>query len=379
MSTDHSRIKRFKWDSEELAKAEFAEWNHQLLELLSVEGIIYCLDADNIEAYRPIHPGPQPAPTAAVEARREWQKAFVAHHDQQLKFLKDFDKAIGLLRATLSFTSKAAADLEVAVTTRPADVPQDQWNSERKFRAAYAKLSSTYAPKSSTDVTALRRELQELNDDAGFYKYAADFTRIHLQLIQADNQGPSVAELRDFCRKSIRNPDVVKRISNLFPFGITQDQMPTQERIFNEIRAYLMFCGEAADPYKLAYSSPGKPAITSPTAAAAGTDRNPPVRCTRCWGHGHRYNLPCKAFKCTQCNTKLTSSDFFCPNYANHTEKGTNWAPRHLVNPKTPPSGANAQPVTPSPSSDTVKQARKALKVALKAEREAKRQKTTGK
>jgi len=369
-----SEIIKYRWDNEEAAKLQFPKFQHEFIAQLSSQGIAYTLSEATSAMYRPIEPGPEPA---EAEDRREWNKSKVIYHQERAKFMKDFDKALGYMRASFEYATKASADLETALIAPDNVQPQD-WTPELQFRAAYNKICTAYAPSSSTDVNTLKRELQALNDDGGFYSYAAEFTRIKLQLSKVQ-ACPTAGELRDMVRKGIRNADIRKVIQRLFPFNALPEELPSQERIFEEIRGYLSFLDDI-DPYKLINTSPnGKPV----TQQALNTGLKPnkhPVRCTKCWRANHKYDV-CKQDTCSQCNYRFKDTDLFCPHYKTHQERGTDWAPNHLIKqssstPSTPQGGAIPNPqVTPSPP-DAVKAARKALKVAI---RESKRLKTDNK
>ena len=53
------------------------------------------------------------------------------------------------------------------------------------------------------------------------------------------------------------------------------------------------------------------------------------IRCTRCWRYGHTWK-ECTANTCSACG-KLFNEAKFCSGWENHQDKGTRWAPTHLI------------------------------------------------
>lgn len=362
MSTDfdESKMKAFNWNSEQSAKAEYPDWFNQLTCNLSLKGIVYCLNQHSTNRYRPLEIGPQPMQAAQLA---EWRKRQQAYQSSMIKFHTAFDMAIGLLRRSLKYPSKAATDIEEALNV-PQNIDPQEWSPELQFRAAMEVLKK-YAPRDATDVSEIRSLLQNLSDtnEGGFHTYATEFVKL-LQQLKSANAVPTATELSEWVKKSLKNEDVKRHLSATV---LRTLEPATYETIFDEVRLYLKNMGDA-DPYKSAKGGPvSKPMV------AAGTFIE--KRCTRCWRNGHSWNQ-CTAKTCSSCSKPLEGK--FCGNYANHTVPGTNWAPKFLTTPKspTPSIPTDPNPVTPSPSNvtqDDIKKARKALQVMIKT---AKRQKT---
>jgi hypothetical protein len=369
-------FKEFNWNNETAAKGEFHEWNALLTRNLSIKGIVYCLTEDQTSLYRPIDPGPEPS--SSVD-RREWLKFMNSYHVEMRKFHANFDTAIGMLRATLKYGSKAAADVEAAllppspflqvIDPQAPAPPVEPWTPERAFRAAYSKLTSAYAPRDSTDVSTIRRNLQDLSDTSsgGFHPYASEFVRLHLQLVNA-NATPTPTELAEWVKHGIRNEDIKRLLASTI---LITNPDATYEVIFSTVRTYLKNLGDI-DPYKSAIASPtSKPLVT--LAAAVVTPPRPgsgpqAPRCTKCWRTGHKFN-DCVARTCSICKTSIEGLDY-CPKYKSHQERGTNFVPQFLLA-KQHPASDTTVPV-PTTETLTVKQARKALQVALAASKKQK-------
>ena len=476
---DSTTIKEFEWMSEQEAKPEYTEWKALLTKHLGLKGIAYVLTQADTTRYRPHSPGDEPANAAD---RREWLKLEASYRKELRNFHAAFDQAIGVLRASLKYGSKAYNDVEAALSTITQGILEEDWTPELRFRAAYTMLNERYCPKDSTDVNTLRRAIQEITDvnSGGFNKYSAEFTRIHLirkelrnfhaafdqaigvlraslkygskayndveaalstitqgileedwtpelrfraaytmlnerycpkdstdvntlrraiQEITDVNSGgfnkysaeftrihlilkdtpfpPTATELAEWARKSILNMEVKKHLTAT----VFRDLVPpTYEVIFQEVRTFLKNMGEECDPYCTTKSSPtSKPLV----AARIDLDKSKPVTCTRCWRQGHNWR-DCKAKTCSSCG-KAIDGQKICPNWMNHTVSGTNWAPKHLAKPPlSSPTAPTApqipiQAVTPSPTgnsiSDEIKRTRKALSALI---RQAKKQKTDG-
>lgn len=372
---DSTTIKEFEWMSEQEAKPEYTEWKALLTKHLGLKGIAYVLTQADTTRYRPHSPGDEPANAAD---RREWLKLEASYRKELRNFHAAFDQAIGVLRASLKYGSKAYNDVEAALSTITQGILEEDWTPELRFRAAYTMLNERYCPKDSTDVNTLRRAIQEITDvnSGGFNKYSAEFTRIHL-ILKDTPFPPTATELAEWARKSILNMEVKKHLTAT----VFRDLVPpTYEVIFQEVRTFLKNMGEECDPYCTTKSSPtSKPLV----AARIDLDKSKPVTCTRCWRQGHNWR-DCKAKTCSSCG-KAIDGQKICPNWMNHTVSGTNWAPKHLAKPPlSSPTAPTApqipiQAVTPSPTgnsiSDEIKRTRKALSALI---RQAKKQKTDG-
>jgi hypothetical protein len=373
--TDSTTIKEFNWNSEQAAKSEFPEWSSLFTRNLSLKGIVYTLTETHTNIYRPLSPGPEPVNAAD---RREWVKLAATYATELRKFHSAFDQAIGVLRASFKYGSKASADVEAALLNPPQGIQAEDWTPEVRFRTAFSMLTHRYCPRDSTDVSTLRRSIQELTDinSGGFHAYASEFTKLHLQLRTA-NAEPTPTELTEWVKKGIENQEVRRHLAATILRGPVQ---PTFEEIFTEVRTFLKNMGDDCDPYRTSKSGP-----TSKPLVAARIDIEP-IKCTRCWRQGHLWKK-CTAKTCFACG-KLIEGEKFCSNYANHTVPGTNWAPKHLLKPSaSSPAKASSVPVTPQPHiqavtpsptgsvADEIKRTRKALSALLK---QSKKQKTDG-
>jgi len=366
--------------SEQEAKPEYSEWKALLTKHLGLKGIAYVLTQADTTRYRPQSPGDEPANAAD---RREWLKLEASYRKELRNFHAAFDQAIGVLRASFKYGSKAYNDVEASLSTITQGIFEADWTPELRFRAAYTMLNERYCPRDSTDVNTLRRTIQEITDinSGGFNKYSAEFTRIHL-ILKDTPFPPTSTELAEWARKSILNMEVKKHLTTTV---LRDPNSPTYEIIFQEVRTFLKNMGDECDPYCTTKSGPtSKPLVAARIDIEPTSPNTPkPTKCTRCWRQGHHWK-DCRAQTCSSCGKSIVGQKI-CPNWMNHTMPGTNWAPKHLAKPV--PSSPSVsmtsqlptQAVTPShtgnPVSDEIKRTRKALNTLIK---QAKKQKTDG-
>ena len=370
-------IKQFSWHSDKLAKGkEYHEFNALFVRQLGSKGITYCLSEEDTALYRPVAPANVGTPTDRKKMRQ-------THQEAMRRFYSHFDSALGVLRLFFKIDTYAASEIDKAAITVPAGVQPQDWTPDRRFRAAYDRIVTTFAPQDSTDVNHLRREIQELTDVScgGFDEYISEFQRLHLALIKA-NAPPTITEAREWVMKSVENIHIKTFLASSV---LLINPEVTYEQIFTAVRTHLKLLGNF-DPYKSMHSSP----VNKPTAAAMVTNektrltRLHPIdtpRCTRCWRQGHLWKK-CTAYKCSVCNQPFNGSKF-CTNYMNHAEAGTKWVAPHLLNSmggqvNTPPTLNNnndtpGNSVTPSPN-QSFKAAKRALRVAYQNLHEAKKQ-----
>ena len=344
-----------------------------MLRHLGLKGITYCLNSDDTNFYRPI---PPPANITAAERG----KLIQGYQEALRKFYGNFDTALGILRSSFVYNTYAYSLIEKALN-KPQDVDEQDWTPDKRFKAAYDKLVTTFAPQDSTDVNQLRRQIQEITDVnlGGFDEYVSEFNRLHLALIKAQAT-PTDTEAREWVMKGLENLTVKSFIvTNIL---LTNPQA-TFTHIFESTRRYLKYMGDN-DPYKTIVAQPsGKPIVTA-LAASIGVNR-----CTRCWRPNHKW-MQCTAKSCGVCNQAFNEGKY-CLDYLNHIEPATRWAPPHLLKeavklstgmaPNTNVSGvATTSPLMVTPTApnpvtpdSNLKQAKRALSAAFKDLREAKR------
>lgn len=367
MSRQQSKI--YDWSNETTSKDQYHEFFAHLRQTLGVEGCAYVLDATSVARNKPISPGPQ-SETFTPSALREWQKLAQTFYSDQKRFYGDFDKAIGILQSMFAYGSKVRHDIDDALDTIPPPIPPatvyppDQWTPDLKFFAALLKLKSSYAPSSVTDTTAIRRKMQELSDKTiGFHDYSQTFTRL---LVELKSAGAAVEEreLREWVKKGITNPQVITYLaSTVLQMGMT----PNHCLIFDTVRHYLQQLGDENDPYRVVRNSQN--VLTALLATSDGKRKRPfekTFKCTRCWRDNHGWRN-CKEVSCGVCKHQLLPESKFCPNYANHKEPGTNWAPPHLLS-KLPTLPSLTLPhITPPANQDAVEAAKTAFRNSRKA------------
>lgn len=354
-------MKTFNWSSESVGKTEYHEFDSTLKANLGTSKVAYCYSAEDTNPHRPGTIMNPPPNNATFETKLSYEKHKHSHQNKIQSFFKDFDNALGILRSLFTYGSKALSDIDVAMA-RPQNVPEDDWNSERKFRAAMEAIKQ-YAPRNVTDVTELRKLIIQLDDTDGFHEYRAKFTEYHSQLVAAQSI-PTDNEMTEWVKQSIKNMNVKNYLAGQIDGGA---QNITPWFIFQKIQHYLTFVGSDGDPYKKVTS---KIVPSSPVSANVAKTDGTTSRCTRCWRTNHSWKT-CKASTCSICGTSMIGKDF-CPSYLTHQEKGTNWIPRHLK------KKTDQEPVS-SPKQDDegkarIKEARKALNALIKEEK-AKRQK----
>jgi hypothetical protein len=238
-------IKEFTWDSEQLGKNEYHEWYALLTRNLSSRGIHFVLKAESTDTYRPIAPV-QPPANAAVSRHDNYDRLKAAYDESMRKFHEKFDTAIGIIRMSFSLASKASNDFELALLA-PGD-------PEVQLRNGLARIYEKYCPQDPTDVNDIKRKMLEITDVScgGFHNYQSEFTRLRLQLINA-NFPPTEDEEREWVRKGLTNHEVKRFLSYvLFPMGAP---LPTYDTIFSTVRRFLAEFGEENDPYKKAATS----------------------------------------------------------------------------------------------------------------------------
>ena len=122
--------------------------------------------------------------------------------------MKKFDTAIGIVRASFTYASKAANDFELGLALQADADP------ETKFRNGLSRIYDKYCPKDSTDVDSIRRKMIEITDIScgGFHAYQSEFTRLRMELINANKQ-PTEVEEREWVRKGLTNPEVKRFLS----------------------------------------------------------------------------------------------------------------------------------------------------------------------
>jgi hypothetical protein len=360
-------IKEFTWDSEKVGKGEYHEWYALLTRHLSTRGIALCLKADHTEIYRPIAPV-QPPPNAVAARQENYERLKATYDETMRKFHEKFDTAIGIVRASLTYASKAANDFELAL--------QVDGDPETKFRNGMARIYEKYCPQDPTDVNSIRRKMQEITDTScgGFHAYQSEFTRLRLQLINANSQ-PTETEEREWVRKGLTNSEVKRFLSTtLFRYDAP---LPPIDTVFSAVRQFLSEFGDENDPYKTATTSDR----TLVVAAAITPPRNGPTRfdgCTRCWRKGHNWK-ECIAVSCGACKADITGKQV-CPNVLSHPAP-KNWCPRHLSIHAVPQSSGpivtppqQLPPPSTSTQTDNIKDLRKRLHVALAEKKNSKRQ-----
>jgi len=127
-TTASVHMKEFHWDNEKLNKGEYHEWYALLRRNLSTRGIVYCLNADHTALYRPT----EPIQPADPDRQDSYERLKASYDAEMRRFHASFDPAIGLLRSSFTYASKAANDLELAL--------QVVGSPEIKFRNALARL-----------------------------------------------------------------------------------------------------------------------------------------------------------------------------------------------------------------------------------------------
>jgi hypothetical protein len=349
--------RQFNWRSAPEGKPDFHHFDSLLKATLATGNVGHCYSEEESNFQRPDNPIPEPPANAKEAERLNYIKLKQARDKTVKEFSAGFDKALGILRTFFPFGSMALQDIDMAVV-KPDDILPAEWTSEAKFRAAM-KAIKEYAPRDHTDISELRRELESLSDNQGFYAYRAKFAELLSQLIAARAKPPP-GELLEWVKKGITNTTVRSALAQ----SVSLEPNLTYEMIFERIDKYLKWMGEQ-DPYKT---------VTAKiTATAVGVNltkkETREIRCTRCWRNGHPWKN-CTATTCSQCGQPLKGAPF-CANYKTHSEPGTTWAPPHLLKKElpTPPSTKDIGSASEE-ARMKVKEARKALNIAV---REAKR------
>ena len=286
-------------------------------------------------------------------------------------FYKSFDKTIGILRTSLKYGCKASEEVERNLLTPTAGILPKHWTPDRQLRAALLMLATSYAPSDSTDVSTLRNQLAELNDEmeGGFYTYSESFVKTHVALVKAGHS-PTQIELTEWARKGLRN-DSIRHYMAMSLFILNQPS-PTFEVIFASVRNFLKILGENCDPYMSAKAGP----VSKPLVAGAASSKKTivPPRCTRCWRNGHKY----PDCHCYACGGDIVNH-LFCPNWEKHQETGTRWVAPSLLNQKNPkstlPSGSqsNQDGSTLECTDEAIKKARKSLHAMYTARKRQKK------
>jgi len=242
---------------------------------LGIRSISYCISETDTELYRPI------APANNIGTLADRAKLNQTYQESLRKFLGNFDTALGVLRSFFKSDSYASSLVDEGATIIPPGEEPNQWTPDRRFRAAYNLIVSTFAPRDSTDVNLLRREIQELTDIkcGGFDEYIAEFHRLHLALAKA-NAPPTATEAREWVMKSVENIHLKTFLASSI---LLFNPDATFEQIFTSVRTHLKLLGNF-DPYKSMHSTPtGKPTVSAMSTNEKNfLSKTDTQRCTKC-------------------------------------------------------------------------------------------------
>jgi hypothetical protein len=307
----------FKWNDPDEAKREFPEFKSVLREMLGSKA--WVLSAQEIVPYLPVNPGNRPNGNAAAITAYENRA-----RDQRLakqKLSESFHMALSAVRTLLPYGSKARIDFDEAADIAPAageDGEVPPWTPMEQFAAGMEALKRAYSASTATDVLALRKELQGLDDSKGFYDYVAEFNKLVSAIRGAGHDQLSDKELSEWAQAGIKNPIVINGIALSYYMNNVN---ATHKDIFDTIGKWCQLSIKAGqDPYKVANT--GRGSISANIARTSPSDKRS-IRgqfqgCNRCWRDGHRWS-GCRANKCAICGCRLDASDKTCPKWRDHS------------------------------------------------------------
>ena len=333
-----SKVKKFTWSSETVAKEQYDEWLSVLTELCASKGCGQCVDELFTEYFKPIAPI-FPGQDASAKRLSKFEQLEAQYQIELQKYQGFYLKALGCLRSTLKYGTKARVEIESVIITPPPvpetvegqpPIPPVRWTPDLAFKAAMKHLKDNYAPRDAFDATTIRDKLANLNDEeeGSFVKYAEKFTNLYCALVRA-GKPPLKSECVSWVNNGIRNAtvriflatDVFKRdnVEQLF-----------YEDIFDKIRFYLKTLGDDVDPYKTVKSGPRSSAMLSNNRGFKNDSKTDGViRCTRCWRSGHSYRN-CIANTCSACGGSIAGKAY-CPAWKSHDDGPMRFVPDHLL------------------------------------------------
>ena len=377
---NYPKDKTYNWSSHQAGKLEYNEWFASLSEECDKHKIGFCVNETFAHFFVPVGPNPLPANANAAD-RKEYAKEKQKHDNRMIEFRTKYAQAAGFLKASLTYKSKARTEVDnILATVPPTPIIDNQpdpnwiWTPVESLKAALKHLKDHYSPSDATDVATLRNNIAQLTDEGegGFSQFSEEFTNYYNALVRAGHT-PDEASLREWAMNGIKNKEVRLAVSSsaLYANRSAGDPEPSWKDIFNFVERMLDRIGKDLDPYKLVKT---KAALN---ANVKDEDRKPAqelVRCTRCWREGHKWNQ-CKAMKCSECGKEFKGAKY-CLGYESHKKRGTNWVPKFLLDSKNEDSSKKRgrEEDASDEAALAVKNAKKALQVALKEQKKRRKE-----
>ena len=360
----------YSWHNKQEGKDQYARFVREFTS--AIKHLRYLLEPGAVQRRLGAHPGPQPAQPAL---RKEWKEDMRRYEARVQKIDEHFATALGALESSFVFASSPRHIIEKAIENPPPGVPIEEWTYQRKFEASWEALRAEYQPSTAVDLSQLRDQIFDLNDEGpgGFDAFRAEFHRLHTEILATRvPDAITPRELNGIVREGIRNPTVWALVGH----GIySRDQNAPWEETFEAISNLLTsFRQKGMDPYGenksgpvLGYQSvtanvvaantadgrnPSSKRQTSPrdqggkhqksqrtsntetvtqgkqqwstsqtttrnSSSTTSTSRPPEVKCTRCWNSTSHSYRDCTETKCL-CGKPLTQGQIVCYNYDAH-------------------------------------------------------------
>ena len=130
-----SEDKIFDWNSAEDGKREYLEFYAQLSAILAKKECHFVLSPARIRQNTPPDPGAQPEVglSGGAAAIRDWQGRNFRYWEACKKLNSSFNSVIGVLQSIFKFGSRARNDIDMALTSPPADISEDDWTSQVNY------------------------------------------------------------------------------------------------------------------------------------------------------------------------------------------------------------------------------------------------------
>ena len=95
-------------------------------------------------------------PPVNAQLRKEWREDQIRYENRLIKIDTDFAYALSTLERSFIFASPPRHVIGKTIENRPADMAEENWNYERKFRACWEALRVEYQPSTAVDLSQLR-------------------------------------------------------------------------------------------------------------------------------------------------------------------------------------------------------------------------------
>ena len=361
----------YTWHNQQEGKEEYAKFSKEFG--IRLKQLRYVLDPATVA--RRLGPPPVLDPPANARLRKEWREDKIRYEGRQNKIDSDFSEALSALELSFKDLTPPRHIIDKTIDDRPANITEDDWNFERKFRACWEALRAEYQPSTAVDLSQLRDQIFALNDQipGGFDAFRSEFHRLHAEIVATRvPDGIREAELNGIVRDGLKNRMVWALIGfNIYNNNPNAPWARTFEAVSSMLTSFRL---KGIDPYDDASSGPlvGHTPVSanmaSNTAAATTTtpndkradhakrqlstprepggrfhksqktsstspattekwsshqtttsraDPRPERKCTRCWAvTAHDYRN-CKETKCI-CGKPLENGQLVCFNYDNH-------------------------------------------------------------